>query len=222
MQKIIGDVTWFVGDGEGKYYKDAGATAVVESGKLVASRNAALKAAWDNNLICSMMDDDVKSIKQAYFNPENKKNEAKPITFDQAVIILKHSLLAETRGMFYFAGCAPTANTYFYHQEKPISFKNFINASLMLMRPGCDVWFDANMTLKDDYDYTLQHIAKYGGVVRHNDILLDVSHYSNKGGAVEYRTSELEQKNIAYLKKKWGRTIRDNPRRPNEILLNVR
>ena len=77
------------------------------------------------------------------------------------------------------------------------------------------------MTLKEDYDYTLQHIARFGGVVRSNDLLAEYKHYSNTGGAVDVRNSVNEQLNIAYLKSKWGDAIRDNPRRPNEILLSL-
>ena len=35
------------------------------------------------------------------------------------------------------------------------------------------------------------------------------------------KMSEEEQKNVAYLKEKWGDVIRDNPKRANEILLKL-
>jgi len=44
------------------------------------------------------------------------------------------------------------------------------------------------------------------------------AHRSNSGGAVSYRTPELEQAAIDRLTSKWGDAIVPNPRRPNEIL----
>ena len=49
---------------------------------------------------------------------------------------------------------------------------------------------------------------------------MSFKHYSNKGGAVDYRTTKLEQETINYLVKKWGDCIRLNTKRENEILLN--
>jgi hypothetical protein len=46
-------------------------------------------------------------------------------------------------------------------------------------------------------------------------------HRANPGGAVAVRTPEVEQEAIAYLRGKWGDWIKDNPRRPNEILLRA-
>ena len=44
-------------------------------------------------------------------------------------------------------------------------------------------------------------------------------HYTNKGGVVEYRNPETEQKNIRRLKKKWPNFVKDNSKRDNEILI---
>ena len=79
--------------------------------------------------------------------------------------------------------------------------------------------FDKSMRLKEDYDYTLQHLAANGRVARLDWILPEYQHYTNEGGAVAYRSPDEEQKAIAHLKEKWGPVIADNPKRPNEILL---
>ena len=79
--------------------------------------------------------------------------------------------------------------------------------------------FDTTMTLKEDYDYTLQHLAKYGNVFRYQKYLFEFEHYTNKGGAVQYRSTKEEHKNIRILIGKWGEKIRLNPKRKNEILI---
>lgn len=131
------------------------------------------------------------------------------------------TLSNELRGKFKLGGVAPTANPFFYNPKEPISFTKFCIGSFLVIDTESDLRFDSNLSLKEDYDFTLQHIQKYGGVARFNYVLANYQHYSNKGGVVGFRTTETEQHNIRYLKDKWKNLIKDNPRRPNEILLNV-
>jgi hypothetical protein len=114
---------------------------------------------------------------------------------------------------------APTSNRFFY--TKPISTQVFCIASLCVVLPD-DLRFDETIPLKEDYDFTLQHISRHGGVVRSNDLLAVYKHYRNKGGAVGYRNDKTERAAIAILQRKWGNAIRMNPRRENEILLKVK
>ena len=78
--------------------------------------------------------------------------------------------------------------------------------------------FDTQLTLEEDYDFTLQHIQQ-AKVLRYQKYLFSFKHYSNKGGAVDIRNDKEEQKNIMILKSKWGDKIRLNPKRQNEILI---
>lgn len=213
MNEHAPDATWFVADGEGDTYRAAGAKNVVESGKLCESRNAALNAAFAMNLPCLQLSDDLKRIKKAH-----SKTDTEPVSLASAA---REMLLAGQKFKAKLCGVAPTSNPYFYNPEKPYRDRAFIVGDMILVFP-CDLRFDEKMRLKEDYDYTLSHIQKFGGVLRVDNILAEFAHRSNKGGAVSYRTSELERECIAYLKKKWGNAIKDNPRRPDEILLNLR
>jgi predicted dienelactone hydrolase len=80
--------------------------------------------------------------------------------------------------------------------------------------------FDTELKLKEDYDYTAQHIALHGVVARCDFIFASFKHRTNAGGAVAYRTPEVEQESIKRLQDKWGDAIRLNPRRENEILFD--
>lgn len=82
-----------------------------------------------------------------------------------------------------------------------------------------DIRHDSQMILKEDYDFTIKHVQKFKRIVRFNNYCVKAKHYSNKGGCVDYRTTEAEQKSIARLKEMYPEIIKDNPRRPNEILL---
>jgi hypothetical protein len=163
------------------------------------------------NKYCVEMSDDIVKLEFAL----NKKDKA-PISF-KSVVKSMVSTLEEFD--LHLAGVAPTNNPYFYNPNKPIQTDKFIVGDLICVSPNTDLLFDENLKLKEDYDYTLQHLHKYSGIVRLDYILASFKHYTNKGGAVDFRNEEREQTAIKYLKEKWQTDVRDNTKRPNEILL---
>tara|TARA_R100000995_G_scaffold82753_1_gene57145 strand:- start:110 stop:841 length:732 start_codon:yes stop_codon:yes gene_type:complete len=203
--------TWYVGKNENQTYKES--KNIVESGGLCESRNALLKEAFNRDLICVQLSDDLYNLKIA----KNKKEKA-DIEFFDALEVIKNSMLNNGS---YYGGCAPTDNAFYFNEEKPISFDKFIVGDFIMVRP-CNVFFDESLKLKEDYDYTLQHLKRYNKVSRCNNILASFKHRTNKGGAVDVRTSELEQKTIKQLHDKWGEQIVLNPRRENEILMKYK
>lgn len=207
-------IHWFVPENQPEQYLKSGAHYVYESGGLVPSRNAALKMAFESNKICVMLDDDLKKCEMI----TNAKDKVE-ITFKQMINEMYKILRNSPCRM---AGISPTTNTFYYNPKQPIGLRHFCIASLIMVSP-CDLYFDEQFRTKEDYDYTLQHIKKFGGVMRINYLIPTFGHYTNKGGVVDYRTPELEQDSIRKLKEKWGTNIvKDNPRRPNEILIKIK
>lgn len=218
MQTLVGhDVHWFVGKGEGEAYQKAGARSVIESGGLCESRNSALFHAFVRGETCVQLSDDCRKFEFAVWDPAKDKHVAEPASFKQ---VLVRTLKALDRTGALLAGAAPTANPFYANAKKPIHPSAFIVGDFIVVRPT-NLRFDEKLKLKEDYDYTLQHITSHGCVARCDDVLAHFVHRSNPGGAVEYRTAEREQQAIAYLKAKWPQFIADNPRRPNEILLKL-
>lgn len=214
MQALVGPATWVVAESDVEAYKAAGAANVIVGGKLTPSRNKALQEAFKLGFPCLQLSDDLKKLKQVLFKEDKK--ETVPLTFEQFVKTMLNRL---SKSPYKLAGIAPTFNAFFSNDE--VKTKHFVIGDFILVKPS-PLRFDEELTLKEDYDFTLQHISTYGGVVRCDDLLAEFQHYSNPGGAVDHRSNETEQRNIAYLKAKWGDAIRDNARRPNEILLNTR
>lgn len=210
MQALIGQATWFVPAEDAAAYWKAGASAVVVCGKLAESRNAALRAAFVWGLPCLMVDDDLGTIGFKDFQTGKVRQES----FEFAVVRLRQGL-AETG--FYLAGVSPTANAFF--SAKPISTRGFCIAAMLLVKP-CGLTFDEQFDLKEDYDYTLQHIMTFGGLARRDDLLPHFKHYGNAGGVVSYRTKEKERENAERLLRKWPGLVKLNPKRENEVLLN--
>lgn len=198
-----------VKNGEGGLYEKNGCKNVYQTGKLVESRNFALKNAFDKNVICVQLSDDLKKV------TTNKNFQAKKqLNLDDALSEMVETF-KKVKGV-YLMGVPPTNND-FYAKNK-ISKNTFCIGDLLFVKP-CELYFDESLTLKEDYDYTLEHLRKYGHCFRLQTYLFEFEHYKNKGGAVDYRNEQEEQKNIKYLISKWGDKIRLNPKRKNEILI---
>ena len=208
-QKQKNNYIFCVKNGELDLYKKAGCKNVFETGGLIQSRNAALEMAFSKNEICVQLSDDFKKV------TTNKNfGEKKQIDLDLAILDLVN-VFTKVKGV-YLMGVPPTSND-FYAKNK-ISKNTFCIGDMLFIKPN-PLRFDTALTLKEDYDYTLQHLAKYGNVFRYQKYLFEFEHYTNKGGAVQYRSAKEEQKNIRILMGKWGDKIRLNPKRKNEILI---
>lgn len=197
-----------VKNGEGQLYKKNGCLNVFETGNLMQSRNFALQHAFNQNKICVQLSDDIKKVVV-------NKNFGEPVKIDLDFAIKDIvSKFNKTKGV-KLLGIPPTDNYFF--ANKIVSINTFCIGDLLFVKPN-ELRFDEQLTLKEDYDYTLQHM-QIGDVIRYQKYLFTFEHYSNKGGAVDVRSDKEEQKNIMILKSKWGDKIRLNPKRKNEILI---
>jgi hypothetical protein len=203
----VEDLSWFVGHGEGDEYFCHGARNVFESGGLMDSRNAALEYAFADGSACVQVSDDLGTIKDARTGQNMQCVQVARTLVD---------LCAERR--VKLAGVAPTANAFYFNENRAYRNDGFIVGDLFAALPS-EPRFDTALRLKEDYDFTAQHLDKYGAVVRAEWVLATFAHRSNKGGAVDYRTEELEQQAIERLQSKWPGVFKKNPRRQNEILM---
>ena len=195
--------------GEKDLYEKHGCKNVFETGTLMQSRNAALDMAFNENKICVQLSDDLKKVTtNKNFKPKQQ------IDLDFAIEELVN-VFNKVDGV-YLMGIPPTSNDFF--AKSLISKNTFCIGDMLFVKPN-DLRFDTLLTLKEDYDYTLQHLARYKNCFRYQKYLFEFEHYKNKGGAVDYRTEQEEQKNIKILFAKWGNKIKLNSKRKNEILI---
>jgi hypothetical protein len=204
---------WVVADeADEAEYRYAGARQVLVGGALCASRNVALDYGMDQGTHVLQLSDDLKKV-EVTSGP--KRADVTAIRLPTAVGVMLGALVNHPAAQL--VGVAPTANPYFSKQR--IHPTAFIVGDMILTRAGCPVRFDLNLRLKEDYDYTCQHLQTYGEVARIDNLLATFAHRTNRGGAVAVRTPELEQEMIDYLTQKWPGAIKPNPRRPGEVLL---
>jgi hypothetical protein len=212
LEDMIGHrATWYVTKGEQADYFANGATAVLETGQICESRNAALRDARRHGLPCVQLSDDLRKLQIM-----DVDGDAQHTTFTFAADLMIDRL---QRTPFQLAGVAPTANTYFFSTRRRVQTAHFVVGDFIVIGRNSSLLFDENITFKEDYDFTVQNIHSYGGVVRCNDILATFLHNTNEGGAVRHRTAEAEQRGIAYLNAKWPDAFLPNKKRENEILM---
>lgn len=204
------EATWFVGEGEGDDYAlyARPQDTIIEGGGLCQSRNAALREAFRDGKECLQISDDLKKLERLQLGNAGTA----PMTLGMAIVEMR-AAMKETGAKL--AGVAPTNNPFY--ASRKVNDHGFCVGDLILVAPS-QPGFDEDLRLKEDYDFTAQHLAAYGKVARCDWILASFAHRTNRGGAVAYRTTELEQATIAQLKAKWPEAIRDNPKRPDEIL----
>jgi hypothetical protein len=207
------EINFFVKDENDKInYLQNGAKYVFITGSLINSRNKALEFAFSTGDICVQVSDDLKKIEFNDFTGIRTKKYA------QVIDVIENIIPMFLESQYYLCGFPPTSNPYFAMKKEDNG--KFIVGDFIIVKP-CQILFDTNLRLKEDYDYTLQHIKEYGGCVRYGYFLNEFIHYSNKGGAVSYRDDNLEIDTIKYLQNKWGLDIiKLNTKRKNEILLN--
>ncbi|AOR28744.1 hypothetical protein FORMB_17050 [Formosa sp. Hel1_33_131] len=197
------DWTFIVGTGEKEAYKKQGFINVIEGGSLIDSRNKALQLGDEQNKITLQLSDDCGKC----FIKSQEGNIHDVIDY-----IYKWFSTSELE----LTGIGPVFNKFY---QKNTITSGFIIGDFTMTKPNTGIRYDNNLRLKEDYDFTLQYLKKYGRTAKHNYIICDFKHYSNKGGAVAYRNDELEKETVNYLLKKWNGALALNPKRENEILL---
>lgn len=104
-----------------------------------------------------------------------------------------------------------------------INLKNKICFAKFIIGTFCgiinnNIKCDERLPLKEDYDLTAKYIKEFGKIVAIDNVHPCARHYTNKGGAVSYRSSDKETIAINILKELHGDWVKDNPKRANEIL----
>ena len=121
-------------------------------------------------------------------------------------LITRFFILIEDMGV-YLWGLSLGPDKKFYREYSPFSLVSVIGANLFGIKDN-PIRFDERLKVKEDYDYTLMHLYRYGRVVRSNKYGVKVKHYSNRGGCVSYRTAEVEEEAYRILRKKWGKIVK--------------
>tara|TARA_R110002012_G_scaffold171535_1_gene336336 strand:+ start:1435 stop:2151 length:717 start_codon:yes stop_codon:yes gene_type:complete len=166
---------------------------------ITATRNWILEYNKDDYQI--QVDDDARSF--------HKYEKTKLVRFtdpERIDTILNTMFLITEEIGFKVWGLAMAADYKFYRPYSPFTTQGVVGANIIgiINNP---LRFDERLRVKEDYDYSMQHIYKYGGVVRTHKFGIDVIHLTNEGGCVGYRTKEVELQAYDTLLNKYGPSV---------------
>lgn len=225
------DVTWIVAAGDKEAYEQGGATQVIEGGKLCASRNKGLELARKLKKPCVQLSDDLKQI--SFVSCREDKKWTKPASLSEANRRAKAGVIeAVSPGAAAqyidvqskatsskLGGTYPCGNAGQGCAMDVVAAEHFVVGDFFVSQPESTINFDEELTLKEDYDFTCQHIHAHGRIARCNRLTLLAEHYVNEGGAVSIRNASEEKKNIKRLRSKWPGVFLGSPRGDVEVRL---
>jgi hypothetical protein len=120
---------------------------------------------------------------------------------------------------YHIWGLSPVKNAFFMKNKVSTNLKFIIGNFYGFINRRIKVHSD----FKDDYELSLENAVRDGGVIRFNNVVATTK-LGAKGGndlTAEQRAKRKEHKDfIEFLKKKYPGLVRDNPKRPMEILLS--
>jgi hypothetical protein len=167
-------------------------------GNVSRVRNWILDYAKDEDLL--IVDDDLKSLSRYEGNNLHKMDSEEASNFIEYGFELAKEFGVKMWGVNIIQDKGA------YREYTPFSFKNVILGPFGGFL-NCDIRYDENLPLKEDYDYSLQCLNKYRKILRINFVHYNCDQHTNLGGCAEYRTVQAEQDQFVALRKKWGKEI---------------
>lgn len=177
------------------------------------TRNAILEYCKKDDVV--MLDDDVKGVHR--LTPDGSGLQR--MTADEIHTFCRDAFTVCRKNGTKLWGVYMIKNHFFMSHK--IDPAGFCISTMSGIIPG-EIRFDTTMPLKEDYDFTLQHIIAYKKVARFNAVCVEAYHYTNKGGCQDYRNDEREQEATEILLGRYPNLLRLNPKRENEIIISIR
>ena len=170
-------------------------------GNLCRVRNWMLDNLFEEADCIIIIDDDCKGIgrwqnqKKKVFNPEELLEFSEQMSF----------LCNELDFKFWGLNCVMDKGAY--REYTPFNFTQYIGGPFQAHLKNNKIRYDENLSLKEDYDITLQNMKLYGGALRVNFAHYDVKQSEQTGGCANYRNLDEEKRQFFMLQKKWGKDI---------------
>lgn len=201
-QKYLPDCTYVVAKKEAKAYERNGhrVWAVPDKfqGNLCRVRNYILDHAKSKKIL--LIDDDLQRFQRWSGQKIIKLDTEAAMEFIEAGF----NLAREWGVRFWGINCLMDKGAY--REYTPFSLTNYIGGPFQAFI-DCPLRYDESLSLKEDYDMTLQVCNRFRKALRLNMFNYVAKQHANTGGCATYRTMELERKQFIDLQKKWGSDI---------------
>jgi len=171
-------------------------------GNLCRIRNHIIRTEFEAGVECVIIvDDDLQHL--ARFSDKVKRiykpEEIMPL-------FQKCAILALDMGVFFW-GVNCNKDPQSYREYTPFSTVSYIGGPFQAFMQGNTLFYDERLSLKEDYDMTLQQLNRYRCVLRFNYLSYTVRQSEQPGGCAVYRNYEEEERQLNLLVKKWGPDI---------------
>ena len=129
------------------------------------------------------------------------------ITDPDAIFRIFHNsaIICDCLGLKMF-GYTTHPKPMFSPDNHPFAFCSMI-AGVFGIINDCDLKYDLNLTTREDVDMTLQSLLKYRVNWQDNRFCFFGKDWNNLGGLQSVRTKESEERDIKYMKRKWGHHV---------------
>ena len=148
-----------------------------------------------------MLDDDVQFIARYDKRVDRKLNDA-----EFAHFVWNGFQMAEDCGV-YLWGVNIMPDKMSYRENTPLGFVKYIGGPFQAVRCGVGLRYDERLSLKDDYDFTLQNLNKHRRTLRFNQYHYGARQNEQTGGDATYRTVDEEKRQNELMIRKWGGRI---------------
>lgn len=169
-------------------------------GNISRVRNYILDANEDADCVVTV-DDDFRELSEWQNGVRDRLGEEEIYEF-----IEHYSFVAWELGV-YLWGVNVNCDRQGYQECTPFSLTAYIGAPFQAVMKGCELRYDERLPLKEDYDFTLQHLNRYRKVFRVNNVFYTVRQTEQPGGCATYRSMKTEREQMGLLQRKWGKRI---------------
>lgn len=166
-----------------------------------------------------MLDDDIEGVYRLGTN-EHLKKELKKMSGSEFKEFSEYAFTLLEKNNIKLWGMYPVYNAFY--MDNKINRTGFCIGTMIGIINN-ELRFDPTLYLKEDYDFTIKNIIKYKKVARFNYITTKADHYNNPGGCCQQRKEDPNKESLYCdrLLAKYPGITRRNPKRENEILINI-
>ena len=166
---------------------------------------------WDKIL---MLDDDVSKIYKLCF--KNGKPNKEEISTNEFLELIEQWFGMCESIWYKLRGVNSSQNPLC--MKNVIKYDKFIDWTFLWIIKS-KLRFDDQINNKEDYDFTIQNVKAYWGAIRFDRICTDNKYLATKWGL--QNSPRTQEKDIVRLDMKWGKIIKRNPKKAEEIFIRL-
>ncbi len=169
---------------------------------ITATRNFILEHQKGQDIL--MLDDDLLEF---FYYEKAKRIDLRFSTIKEQEETFKHCFQIAKELNIKVFGADIVGSLFANHTFKPFSINQNINGTFLGITKHNKLKFDESFKVKEDIDFILRSWEENKQILKFNFFKFRTSHWSNKGGCVEYRTDKLEEYALSRLKKRYKNMI---------------